>query len=181
VARALQSVQAPVAREVAATKAAWPLIAGGLPGDIGAVSSSAAVARAAANAARVPIPELFGEANARSLTGPGAQLAGLYRGYALLSARGWRLLSASLAEIESGTPAPARFARANAALYIESIYDAHFTLAQVGKKLLAGYEKLGGAAAFGASLTSSEVAALAHAYSEASDRLHPHVTARLGA
>ena len=46
-------------------------------------------------------------------------------------------------------------------LYIESIYDGHFSLAQIGKKLLAGYDKLGGAADFGASLTQAEVDALA--------------------
>jgi hypothetical protein len=180
VSRALQSVQAPVSREVSATKAAWRLIANGLPADVSAVSSSLAAARAAASAARLPIPALFSEAQARTLTGPASQLAGLYRSYALLSTRGWKLLYASLAQIESGTPAAARFARANAALYIESIYDAHFTLAQIGKKLTAGYEKLGGAKDFGAALTPAQVEALAHAYSEASDRLHPHVAARLG-
>ena len=102
------------------------------------------------------------------------------RSYALLCARGWKLLLASLAQIESGTPAAARFARANAPLYIESVYDAHFTLAQIGKKLLAGYDKLGGPRAFGAALTKAEVDGLAGAYSEASDRLHPHVGVRLG-
>ena len=74
----------------------------------------------------------------------------------------------------------ARFARENAALYIESVYDGHFSLAQIGKKLLDGYRKLGGPAAFGTALTQQEVDALAHAYSEDADRLHPHVTARLG-
>jgi hypothetical protein len=173
-------VQAPVAREVAATKAAWPLIAGGLPSDVSRVSRSPAAAAAVAAAARLPIPKLFGEAAARSLTGPAALLGGLYRSYALLSMRGWRLLDGQLTEIESGTPAAARFARENAPLYIESIYDGHFTLAQIGKKLTAGYEKLGGAQAFGTSLTPAELGALARSYSEASDRLHPHVAARLG-
>jgi hypothetical protein len=179
--RALQSVQAPVSREVAATKAAWPLIANGLPADLSAISSSTAAAGAAASAARLPIPALFSEANARTLTGPASQLAGLYRSYALLSTRGWKLLYASLTQIESGTPTAARFARANAALYIESIYDAHFTLAQLGKKLTAAYQKLGGSSNFGAALSQAQVDALAQAYSEASDRLHPHVAARLGA
>jgi hypothetical protein len=174
-------VQAPVSREVGATKAAWPLIASGLPANVSAVASSPAAVRAVANAARLPIPALFSEAQARALTGPASQIAGLYRSYALLSTRGWKLLYASLMQIESGTPAAARFARANAALYIESIYDAHFTLAQVGKKLTAGYEKLGGSADFGAALTQAQVDALARTYSEASDRLHPHVVARLGA
>jgi hypothetical protein len=173
-------VQAPVSREVGATKAAWSLIANGLPADAGAVSSSPAAVRAAATAARLPIPALFSEAQARALTGPASQIAGLYRSYALLSTRGWRLLYAALMQIESGTPAAARFARENAALYIESIYDAHFTLAQIGKKLTAAYEKLGGSADFGAALTQAQVDALARTYSEASDRLHPHVAARLG-
>lgn len=102
------------------------------------------------------------------------------RSYALLSQRGWKLLDAALRQIESSSPATARFARENAPLYIESVYDAHFTLAQIGKKLLAGYEKLGGARAFGAALTQAEVTALAQAYSEAEDRLHPHVGVRLG-
>jgi hypothetical protein len=178
--RVLETVRAPVAREVAATKAAWPLIAGGLPAQIGGLSSSSALDGATASAAQLPIPALFSEANARTLTGPASQLAGLYRSYALLSRRGWKLLAGSLTQIESGTPSAARFARANAGLYIESIYDAHFTLAQLGKKLTAGYEKLGGSADFGAALTQARVEQLARAYSEASDRLHPHVAARLG-
>lgn len=180
VARALGSLQAPVAREVSATRASWPLIANGLPSDVSAVSRSVAAMHAAASAAELRLPALFGEAQARTLTGPASQMTGLFRSYALLSARGWRLLFASLAQIESGTPAAARLARANAALYIESIYDAHFTLAQIGKKLRAAYEKLGGASDFGAALTQAQVDALAATYSEASDRLHPHVGVRLG-
>jgi hypothetical protein len=39
---------------------------------------------------------------------------------------------------------------------------------------------LGGQAAFGTSLSPAEVHALANAYSEAADRLHPHVGVRLG-
>ena len=178
--RALRGVQAPVASAVAASKAAWPLIANGLPGEVSALAHSSQLAAAASSAERLRLPALFGEAQARSLTGPASQLAGLYRSYALLSARGWKLLAAALTQIESGSPAVARFARGNAPLYIESIYDAHFTLAQIGKKLLAGYEKLGGADAFGASLTQAEANALAHSYSEASDRLHPHDAVRLG-
>ncbi len=176
----LVAMQAPVAREVAATKAAWPLIVNGLPADVSAVSSSPTALAAAASAARLRLPALFSEANARSLTGASSQIVGLFRTYTLLSQRGWKLLLSSLQEISSGTPVAARFARANAPLYIESIYDAHFTLAQVGKKLLAAYKRLGGASAFGAALTQAQVEALAQSYSEASDRLRPHVGARLG-
>jgi hypothetical protein len=180
VSRALKDVQAPIAREVAATKAAWPLIANGLPAEITTVSRSAQAQAATASAARLRLPALLGETQARTLTGPASQISGLVRSYALLSARGWKLLDAIFSQIESASPANARFARKNAPLYIESIYDAHFTLAQVGKKLLAGYEKLGGAGDFGNALTQAEVNSLAAAYSETSDRLHPHVGVRLG-
>jgi hypothetical protein len=178
--RALKGIESPVLAEVAATKTAWPLIANGLPADARGLSGSPAIAAATQAAAGLRLPVLFGEAQARSLTGPASQLAGLFRSYALLSARGWKLLGAQLAQIESGTPASARFARENAPLYIESVYDGHFTLAQIGKKLRAAYDKLGGAAAFGATLTQGEVDALARTYSEASDRLHPHVAVRIG-
>jgi hypothetical protein len=180
VSRALKDVQAPIAREVAATKAAWPLIANGLPTEITIVSRSAQASAATASAARLRLPALLGETQARTLTGPASQISGLVRSYALLSARGWKLLDAAFAQVESASPANARFARKNAPLYIESVYDAHFTLAQVGKKLLAGYAKLGGAGDFGNALTQAEVDSLAAAYSEASDRLHPHVGVRLG-
>lgn len=180
VSHALRDTQAPIAREAAATKAAWPLIANGLPADIATVSRSAQARAAAASAAGLQLPDLFSEAQARTLTGPASQIAGLIRSYALLGERGWKLLDAAFTQIESAPPANARFARKNAPLYIESIYDAHFTLAQIGKKLLAGYEKLGGAAGFGTALTQAEVNSLATAYSEASDRLHPHVGVRLG-
>ena len=73
------------------------------------------------------------------------------------------------------------FAHENVALYIESVYDAHFTLAQVGRKLHDGYRELGGPQAFGPALAPAEVSALERAYSEASDRLHPHGGVRLGA
>lgn len=179
-AHALRGVQAPVAREVAATKAAWRLIANGLGADARGLSGSAAIQQASAAAAQLRLPLLFGEAQARSLAGPAAQLAGLFRSYALLSARGWKLLQAQLTQIRSGSPASARFAAENAPLYIESIYDGHFTLAQIGKKLTDAYDKLGGDAAFDSALTRSEVDALAKTYSEDSDRLHPHVAVRVG-
>jgi hypothetical protein len=180
VADALAAAERPVDAEVTATKSAWPLIANGLPANTRGVSGSVQFARATQAAAALRMPAAFGEAQARTLTGSAAQLAGLFRSYALLSARGWKLLGASLAQIDSGTPSNARFAAANAALYIGSIYDGHFTLAQIGKKLLAAYDKLGGATAFGAALTQGQVDALAHSYSEASDRLHPHVGVRIG-
>jgi hypothetical protein len=180
VARALNALERPTMQEVAATKASWPLIANGLPADVASVSRSPALARAARTAAQLRLPAPFGEARARTLTGPASQIVGLFRSYALLSERGWKLLLASIAQIETGAPATAHFARANAPLYLESVYDAHFTLAQIGKKLLAGYKKLGGASAFGTALAPALLERLARTYSEASARLHPHVGVRLG-
>jgi hypothetical protein len=177
-ARALAGARASVATAVGAAKLAWPLVANGLPGDIHAVP--AAIEKADRTAAAVALPALFEEANAAALTGTGAKLAGLFRTYNGLSSRGWTQIGAAIEQLSHGNPAAARFARGNVALYIESVYDGHFDLAQIGKQLADGYTKLGGPAAFGAALTQSEVDALAAAYSQANDRLHPHVGVRLG-
>jgi hypothetical protein len=68
----------------------------------------------------------------------------------------------------------AQFLRRNAALYIYCVYDGHYDLSLIGKALQRAYRTLGGPAAFGGSLTPSEVEALARAYSIASSRLAPH-------
>ena len=170
---------APVQREVAATKAAWPPLANGLPPSISA-SSRASVAAAGAHAAAVPVPIAFTENPQEALTGPAAGIAGLFRTYSGLSSHGWQMIGAAIDQVQHGSPTAARFARANIALYIESVYDAHFSLAQIGKQLTHAYAKLGGPAAFGSSLTQAEVDTLARTYSEAGDRLHPHAGVKLG-
>ena len=181
VSRALASVERPVAVEVATAKRAWPLIANGLPTGAGALASTRVpVAGAATSAAHVPTPPMLGEAQADSLTGAGAGLAGLFRNYIGLTTRGWTLTGAAIDQIEHGSPTDARFARENVGLYIESVYDGHFDLAQIGRHLTDGYRRLGGPAAFGRALTQAEVDALGDAYSEANVRLHPHVGVRLG-
>lgn len=181
VSRALATVERPVASEVVAAKRAWPLIASGLPTGAGSLARArAAVAMATTRAARIPTPPVLGEAQADSLTGAGAGLAGLFRNYIGLTTRGWTLTGAAIDQIEHGSPAGARFARENVGLYIESVYDGHFDLAQIDKHLTDGYRRLGGPAAFGSALTQAEVDALADAYSEARLRLHPHVGVRLG-
>jgi len=126
------------------------------------------------------VPPLLEEAQAVSLTGPAAQLAGLFRAYIGLTGRGWKMIAASIDQIEHGPPASARFARENVALYIESVYDGNFTLAQIGKQLRNGYRRLGGPGAFAGNLSEQQVNALADAYSESAARLHPHVGVRLG-
>jgi hypothetical protein len=178
VTRGLSDVEPAVRAEVASTKAAWPLVVNGLPA---ATSTLAHPVRVAAETAdKLKVPTLFAEGTANALTGPGSGLASSFRGSARLTTRGWRMIGAAIAEIEHGSPAAARFARANVALYIESVYDAHFSLAQLGKQLLAAYKKLGGPSAFGSSLSQQEIDELADSYSEANDRLHPHVAVKLG-
>ena len=178
-AHALQRLEETVAGEVAATKAAWPQIANGLPKDTTTVVR-APIQTAAGAASKLVLPALFEEAQSAALTGPAAGLAGLLRSYSFLASRGWQLVAASLDQIERGPPAAARFARANVALYIESIYDAHFSLGKIGKDLAKGYDKLGGAHMFGSALTQADVDRLARGYSEERNRLHPHVGVRLG-
>jgi len=179
VARALEGAEPSVHSEVAATKAAWPLVVNGLPADTGA-SSRASIRLAGQRAAALRLPERFQEHEAASLTGPSSGLAGTFRAFTVLSARGWRLIGAGIEQSEHGDRRVARFARENVVLYIESVYDAHFGLAQIGKQLAVAYEKLGGARAFGRSLTQAEVDSLADAYSQANDRLYPHTGVRLG-
>ena len=179
VAHALSAEAPTVQSEVQATKAAWPLIIDGLPADIRKLPHTP-VRVATERASALRLPSLFGEHQAASLTGPATSLAGTFREYYLLTGRGWRLISAAIEQSERGPAAAASFARANAALYIESVYDAHFALAQIGKQMPIDYERLGGAAAFGSLLTPSEVDALARSYSEANDRLQPRARVRLG-
>jgi len=178
---ALRQAEAGVSAELAASKRAWRLIADGLPRErAGLASARPAVEAAARSASEVRVPEPFKEDQLRSLTGPASALGGLFHSYAVLAQRGWSLVAYSMRQIQSGPPAAARFARENVVLYIESVYDAHFALAQIGKKLHDGYRHLGGADAFGTSLPPGEVERLAHAYSEERGRLHPHVGVRLG-
>jgi hypothetical protein len=133
-----------------------------------------------ASAAAVPTPALFGEARSRLLTGPASSISGTFRTFAELAARGWEQIDGDVHAIEHGTRASARFARANVALYIESVYDAHFALAQIGNKLHAAYRALGGPPVFANALTQDQVDALERFYSEDSDRLRPHAGVHLG-
>jgi hypothetical protein len=176
---ALSRAQPQVAVETAAAKRAWRLVANGLSSAVFPAAREQ-VQTAAAAAAAVAAPAPLSETQAKTLTGPAAQLAGLFRAYTVLSSRGWQMVAAAITEIQQGPPAAARFARENAALYIDSVYDAHFSLAQVERKLRAGYRELGGERAFGRALSPQLIEALAHAYSERSERLHPHVGVRFG-
>ena len=167
----LASAQGAIQAEVAASRGAWPQLAGGLP-PVPSPALRVAVARATAKAAAVAVPPFLAEP--RSLTGPAAGVAGLYESYERLVPRSWRLVSAALDTIATGPSSAAGYARTNSSFYIDAIYDGHFNLSLVGKSLLAGYEKLGGASSFGARLPPGRLATLAAAYSIPSVRLEPH-------
>jgi hypothetical protein len=179
-AHALEKTQGAMAAEVAATKAAWPVVAHGLPSQP-STSDRAKIAAAHHAVDGVHLPALFGpnKARSRGLTGPAASLAGAFGGYVGLSWTGWKMIEYALKASDAGG-AGASFARANSPLYIESVYDGHFSVSQIGKKLLEGYAKLGGPTAFGSALTRAEVDRLAAAYSEEAARLHPHASVKLG-
>ena len=180
VSRGLRQAESSVGREMAAARIAWPLVAKGLPANI-SPSVRPALSTASEAARAIVVPPLMSETQSRSLTGPAAGITGLFRTFSGLTERGWMLTDAAGEEIEGGSPAAARFARENVALYIDSIYDGHFDAALIGKSLLAGYTALGGASAFGGALTQAEVDALAGAYSPATERLQPHPGVKLGA
>jgi hypothetical protein len=179
VAHTLSRVQLVTEAELTSAKAAWPLVAGGLPADIHTLPV-APIRTATQRATALATPTLFQEHDLASITGKGAQLAGEFRTYVTLVTHGWQTIYAAIQQIEHGPPTAARFARANVNLYIESVYDGHYALAQIGKQLLAAYKRLGGPTVFANSLTQAEVEALAGAYSEVSARLYPHILLRLG-
>jgi phage tail protein X len=179
-AHALSEGQPSIDAEVAATKAVWPSILKGLPANVSSLPGSR-IERAEREAAALKLPTLFTETNAQGLTGPASGMAGLYRSSMTLAMRGWRMIGYCISQIREGSPSAARFARSTSNLYIESVYDANFGLAQLGKKLTKGYEQLEGPeGAFGDTLTEAQVKALASAYSEPRYRLYPHVGVKFG-
>jgi hypothetical protein len=179
VSRGLRQAEASVQREMAAARIAWPLVAEGLPASI-PPATRPAVFTASRMARAIVVPAPMSKTQAHLLTGPAAGIAGLFGVFSRLTERGWTLTSAAAGEITSGSPATARFARENVALYIDSTYDGHFDAALIGKSLLAGYRLLGGKKAFGGTLSQAEVDALASAYSPATERLYPHPKVKLG-
>ncbi|HEV3320747.1 MAG TPA: hypothetical protein VG147_00990 [Solirubrobacteraceae bacterium] len=198
-AHTLQRMQSPTAAEVAAARTAWPSLAGGLPRAV-VPALRVEVATAERRAAALTLPaEVTTEG---SVTGPAAELAGMLKSYVRLTQRGWQYLAAALgagpgiaatgtkAHAHQAAPgagggatpasgggasaAAARFLRANAPLYIYCVYDGHYDLSLIGKVVKSAYRELGGAPAFGASLTQSQIEALARAYSIPAAGLEPH-------
>lgn len=179
VARALHAVEPGVAEEVAAARRAWPLLIDGLPNPVG-VRARERILLAAEAAGRLALPALLSEREAAALTGPGSPLAGRYRDFQELCSASWRQIAVALHQAEAGPPSAARYARANVGIYVEGVYDAHYSLAEAGRRVASAYQMLGGAPAFGAALTQAEVDQLEGFYTAAHDRLTPHERVKLG-
>ncbi|HEV3070456.1 MAG TPA: hypothetical protein VGY76_03405 [Solirubrobacteraceae bacterium] len=127
------------------------------------------------------------------MTGAAAAIAGLLLSFEQLSQRGWTMTLAAVLHLGAGSgssllpsvggervasstplsPAALRFIRANAALYIGSVYDGHYNLSVVGQRVREAYAQLGGAAAFGTALSPALVGQLDRFYSPAAARLAP--------
>jgi hypothetical protein len=164
--------------EAAVARRAWPYIAHGLPSRV-SPTAKLAVAAAAASVVRMAQPPFTAKAN--ELTGPASGIAALARSFRGLAQHGWTLVDAAITGVERASPANARFLRANAGLYVGSIYDGHYALAAIGHTLQKAYVKLGGPSAFGATLTQSEIDGLQRAYSPGALRLEPAPPKSLGA
>lgn len=180
VADELSEVRAAVRREVTASRAVWPLIYNGLPKRM-STRLRDGVKAASEVAGALPAPRFMSKQS--NLTGPASGIAGVYEDYDRLAERGWRLTETGVQGIISGPLSVARYVRANSPLYIDAVYDGHFDLSLIGKKLLDGYEKIeklstekkfAGIGGFGSRLTKREIAALAAAYSIPAVRLEPH-------
>jgi hypothetical protein len=183
----LRGAEASIRHEVAASRAAWPVVVNGLPSQL---------------------------SYAGELTGAAAAIAGLLLSYEGLSQRGWTFTMTAAAAVGSATesslegssagvtpsgggsnvgvansagglppsvrtqlatasPSAVRFLRSNANLYIGCVYDGHYNLSVIGEDLLKAYSRLGGAAAFGAALPPREVESLVRFFSPAEARLAP--------
>ncbi len=176
---ALQELETPLQVSNAASRAAWPYVANGIRRR-GAGRGRRQVEAAAAAAEAIKLPAVLEEADTRKLTGASSSIAGVFRTFIGLTPRGWKLTGAAIAEIEDGPRVARTFAEETVALYIESVYDGTFSLGQIGKKVTAAYEALGGASAFPGELSAEEVEVLAGVYSEATFRLEPHPGVKLG-
>jgi len=174
-ARGLLAVQPTVRQEIAASRAAWPDVAQGLPA-VASPTARLAIAHAAVVARRIATPLYISFAG--QLTGTAASIAGSELSYEELAQRGWTLTGVAAdygarAATGNGSLAAAGFLRVNAALYIGCVYDAHHNLGSIGEDLRRAYVRLGGAAAFGAMLSPARVQALAAFYSPANAGLTP--------
>jgi len=179
VTRLLRGAEPAVAREVASARAAWPLLLDGLPAHPSAAAAERILGAVSA-AQHLPLPGLLAEPQAAALTGPASPLAGRYRDFQQLASASWRQIGFALTAVQAGSPRAAGFARATVALYIEGVYDAHYSLAETGTEAAGAYTTLGGAGELGRALGIDEVEQIERSYSPAADRLEPHARVKLG-
>lgn len=168
----LLQAQDAMQREVSAARAAWPKLAGGLSSRP-SISLATEAAEAAAAAQAIPTPAFVQERH--ELTGPAQRVATLFDDFLLLVQRGWGHTHQTIDALLGESASAASFERANAGLYIDSIYDGNFFVSLIGERVLHSYERLGGASSFGSSLTPAEVKSIVSAYSPDADLLTPHL------
>jgi hypothetical protein len=168
-AHALQRLEGPAGGEVAAARAVWPTLSGGVPPGASPAMRGGVLA-AERRARALELPGLVSTEG--GLTGPAAKIGGMFKAYVILTQRGWEHLAVTVAAAPGSTMA--QLLRANSGLYIYCVYDGHYDLSLIGKALQGAYRTLGGAPVFGAALSLEQVEALARAYSIPSSRLAPH-------
>jgi hypothetical protein len=175
----LQGLEGELGNVGRADRAAWPYVVNGLSANPSGLARRQVAAAAAASAA-ITVPAVLEEADAAALTGPASPIGGLFGTFIRLVPRGWKLIEAAISEIQGGPEVDRAFARETVDLYIESVYDGSFTLAQIGRRLPGAYKDLGGPEALGGQLSEREVESLVAFYSESQFRLHPHTGVKLG-
>lgn len=168
----LAGLEQPLQREAIATRAVWHSIAKGLPAHPGP-RLAAQVASASAAAEALPAPAFLQFRH--ELIGPAGRIASLFYQFELLAKHGWAHVNQATGSLQHGPLAAASFERANAGLYIDSIYDGHFEASLIGERVLSSYRRLGEQRAFGSSLTPAQVRSISLIYSPEAIRLTPHL------
>jgi hypothetical protein len=173
VARGLLHAEPSIQREILAARAVWTAIVHGLPARV-PPATRALLAAALRRTELLATPSFIPYAG--ELTGESAAIAGLLLSYEQLSQRGWTMTLAAaqhLTPTSALPPATLGFLRANAALYIGCVYDAHYNLSVIGERMREAYAQLGGAAGFGGALPASQMARVIAFYSPGVARLAP--------
>ncbi len=173
VARGLLRAEPSIQREILAARAAWPAIAGGLPALV-PLATNELLSAALRRSERLATPGFISYAG--ELTGESAAIAGLLLSYEQLSQQGWTMTLAAARHLTGLSALPVAtlgFLRANAALYIGCVYDAHYNLSVIGGRMREAYAQLGGAPGFGDALPASLMARIVAFYSPGAARLAP--------
>lgn len=172
VSRQLLQVRPQLQREVISSRAVWRSIARGLPSHPDTLLGQRV---SAANSAAQALPTPAFLEVRHEFVGPAERISSLFHDFELLTQHGWAHLDQAVGALRRGPVSVADFERANAGLYIDSVYDAHFDASLIGERVLNSYERLGAGPAFGSSLTPAQVKSIALTYSPPETRLTPHL------